>query len=304
MTLMVLYHYLTGDNQYQEKIDILAGAVKFAAKAKDDFWSLATLGDLEVLIGTPDTVKYAYKNAIAKHAKDWFALHSSLSQLYLLRDLGFNPENVEAGIAVFERAIGKAKKPKESWQPRKVFLFSGHMIDTMDRETPRFPADKTLIAENKILSTLEKLGAGSEDLALTQGACGGDILFTESCQKLGVKVHWMQPFHEPEFIEKSVARCGESWRDRYNLCKKKLQAPIKSAPMELGGLPKSVDDGYPYERCNLWLLYTALSYGIDKVHFISLWDGRGGDGPGGTAHMHEQIRRRTGNVIWIKTQEL
>ncbi len=304
MTLMKLYQHLTGDDKYQESIDTLSGALRFAAKINDDFWSLATLGDLEVLTGTPITVKRAYKEAIAKNAKDWFALHSTLSQLYLLRDLDFEPENVEAGISTFERAIEKAKKPKDSWQPRKVFLFSGHMIDTPNRKPPRFPAEKESIAGQEILSALEKLGAGSEDLALTQGACGGDILFTEACQKLGVNVQWLQPFKEPEFIEKSVIRCGEPWRDRYCSCKDKLLNPIKSAPEELGNLPKDVDKGYPYERCNLWLLYTALSYCIDKVHFISLWDGKGGDGPGGTAHMYQQIKSRTGNVTRIKTQDL
>ncbi len=304
MLLMQLYQHLTDDDQYQEKIDILSGAIGFAAKIKNDFWSLATLGDLELLIGTPESVKKAYKEAIAKNAKDWFALHSSLSQLYLLKDLGFKSDNVESGILTFKRAIQKAKRPKESWQPRKVFLFSGHMIDTTDRDTPRFPPGKESIARHNILLALEKLGANSEDMALTQGACGGDILFTAACQKLGVNVQWLQPFKEPEFIEKSVIRCGESWRDRYNSCKKELSNPIKSAPMELGNLPKDVENGYPYERCNLWLLYTALSYGVDKVHFISLWDGKGGDGPGGTADMYEQIRSRTGNVSIINTQDL
>jgi tetratricopeptide (TPR) repeat protein len=304
MILMQLYQHLTDDDKYQEKINILSGAIGFAAKIKNDFWSLATLGDLEVLTGTPESVKKAYKEAIAKSDKNWFALNSTLSQLYLLKDLDFMPANVASGISTFERAIKKAKKPKERWQPKNVFLFSGHMLDNTDRDAPRFPAQKESIAGEKILAILEKLGADSEDLAFTQGACGGDILFTEACQKLGVHVQWLQPFKEPEFMERSVIKCGESWRDRYNACKKKLTNPIRSAPMELGELSQDVENGYPYERCNLWLLYTALSYGVDSVHFISLWDGKGGDGPGGTADMYEQIKSRTGNVSIIKTQDL
>ncbi len=34
----------------------------------------------------------------------------------------------------------------------------------------------------------------------------------------------------------------------------------------------------PFERCNLWLLYTALAWGVDQVRFICLWNGSGGDG--------------------------
>ena len=52
-------------------------------------------------------------------------------------------------------------------------------------------------------------------------------------------------------------------------------------PLEFGPLPQGVD---AYERCNLWLLNSALAIGPDKVHFTCLWDEGGGDGPGGTAH--------------------
>ena len=50
----------------------------------------------------------------------------------------------------------------------------------------------------------------------------------------------------------------------------------------------------PFERCNLWLMYSALACGIDKLRFVALWDGGGGDGPGGTAHMYNEVKRRTG----------
>ena len=48
-----------------------------------------------------------------------------------------------------------------------------------------------------------------------------------------------------------------------------------------------------FERCNLWLLYSALARGVDRVRFICLWDGGGGDGPGGTAHLYREVKRRT-----------
>ena len=67
-------------------------------------------------------------------------------------------------------------------------------------------------------------------------------------------------------------------------------------PDELGPLPRGVN---PYERCNLWLLYTALGRGVDKVRFVCLWNGEGDDGPGGTRHMHDEVKRRTGYVTWI-----
>jgi len=308
LTLMHLNRHLTNDARYDREMATMAGAVRFGAECEADegqlFWSLATLGDLEVLVGTPDSVKATYKEAVARNEKDWFALDSSRAQLQMLKDLGFRPEHIDAGIATFDRALQKLAQPEDKWQPRQVFLFSGHMIDAPGRTPPRFPPAKESIAARKIAEALDQLGASPDDLALTQGACGGDLLFTEACQQRGVKVHWLQPFREPDFIDKSVVRGGESWRNRYLDAKAKLAAPIRSAPGDLGDPPPSSEPGYPYQRCNLWLLYTALACGVNKVRFVCLWNGGGGDGPGGTAHMYNEVKRRTGQVTWLDTRTL
>ncbi len=186
------------------------------------------------------------------------------------------------------------------WQPRQVFLFSGHMIDAPGRTPPRFPPEKEPIAAQKIAQTLDELGADSQDLGITQGACGGDILFAEACQQRGVKLQLLQPFEEPDFIENSVANGGESWLDRYQAIKHKLNTPPLSAPQELGPLSEEMD---AYERCNLWLLASALSYGAEKVRLVCLWDGGGGDGPGGTAHMVEEVKKKQGRVVWLDTRK-
>jgi hypothetical protein len=257
-----------------------------------------------VLVGSPQTVVAAYKDAVAINRDNWFALDSSRSQLILLHELGFAVENVEAGISVFDRTLRRLPMPGREWEPRRVFLFSGHMVDTADREQERFPESMVEAAAERIRSTMRDLQAGPGDLALTQGACGGDLLFTEACQGLDVQMSWMQPFMEPDFIVRSVVRCGEHWRQRYFDARQKLDRPILSAPRELGQPPAFADEGYAYQRCNLWLLYTALAWGIDRVHFVCLWNGGGGDGPGGTAHMYREVEQRTGHVHWINTKEL
>jgi hypothetical protein len=83
--------------------------------------------------------------------------------------------------------------------------------------------------------------------------------------------------------------------------KAKLLEPIRIMPEELGPLPANAD---PFERCNLWLRYSALSCGIDKVRFVALWDSGGGDGPGGAAHMYNEVKRRTGRVTWLDMRTL
>ena len=77
--------------------------------------------------------------------------------------------------------------------------------------------------------------------------------------------------------------------------------PLRVMPEELGAGPKERN---PYERCNFWLLYSALACGIPRVRFICLWDGQQGDGLGGTAHLHQEMERRTGRIQWIDTRSL
>lgn len=192
---------------------------------------------------------------------------------------------------------------KPSSQPRRVYLFSGHMIDKPNRTPARFPNDKAEIAASKIVETLSNLGADKLDLGLTQGAAGGDILFAEACIQFGTTIQLMQPFPESDFIQRSIlpSSQGESWQARYWKLKQYKPLSVRSMPDELGSLPTGVD---PYERCNLWLLDTALAFGIDKVHFICLWNGDGSDGLGGTAHMYNVVKQRSGKVTWLDTRTL
>jgi tetratricopeptide (TPR) repeat protein len=307
LTLMHLYRHLKDDPRYDAQMQTMAGAVRFAADCERDsaqiYWAKATLADLEVLIGTPSTVTEAYKDAVAKNENDWFALQSSRSQLEMLDALGFHPDRVQAGLAVFDRALARLAKPGGKWEPRQVILFSGHMIDAPDRPTPRFPAEKEEIAGQKITEALEALGAGAEDLALCQAAAGADQLFLEACQQRGVRCQVLLPLPEPEFIEQSIlpSAGGDTWRKRYFKLKEKLTDPIRTMPEELGPLPSGVD---PFERCNLWLLYTTLAWGLEKTRFVCLWNGGGSDGPGGTEHMYNEVKQRTGQVTWIDTRKL
>lgn len=78
--------------------------------------------------------------------------------------------------------------------PRQVFLFSGHMVDAADRTSPRFPQDKEPVAAAAIGALLDELDAGSNDRAISSGACGGDLLFAEARVQRDVHVEIYLPF--------------------------------------------------------------------------------------------------------------
>ena len=187
--------------------------------------------------------------------------------------------------------------------PRQALVFSGHMADAPGRPTPRLPATLLPAARKAIDEALDALDAGPADLALTQGAAGGDLLFAEACLARGVRVQLLLPLPEAEFIEQSVdgSDGDEDWRARYA----DLRARLADAPrVLLAGDGPPAKGGNAFERCNLWLLSSALAYGVDKLRFICLWDGGGGDGPGGTAHMYREVLRRNGRIAWIDTRRL
>lgn len=309
VTLLHVLRHLTGIDDQAETRRALEGGVRWAVKcalAKEtvvakDYWARVTLGDLEVLVSDVAVVEKAYRYAIAAAEKDWFALDSSHQQLLLLKDLGFRPPQVDAALAIFNQAMAKLKAPEAQWEPRQVFLFSGHMVDAPSREQPRFPPDKEEIAAAAIAARLDALGAGPEDLALCSGACGGDLLFAEAAQARSLRLEVRIPFQEPRFLDESVNFAGEGWSQRFYQVKAHANTPIFVMPDELGEAPPKVN---PFELNNLWLLYTALSWGATKVRFICLWDRKGGDGPGGTKHMYDAVKEHSGQVYVLDTNEL
>jgi tetratricopeptide (TPR) repeat protein len=304
LTLHLLREHLGGEPN-KVVVDNLLGGVLWSAlsaqqRAPKDYWARASYAELCVLVNPKATVQREYRSVVAAAQGDRFALQSTRETLALLRDLQFRPEETATALEVLDREIARGAEP---FVPRQVLLFSGHMVDAPDRPTPRFPAAKLPQASAAIDKALDALGAGQGDLLLTQGAAGGDLLCATACAQRGVRVQLLLPLDEPQFIERSIlpSADGDDWRRRYFDLKAALRDAPRVMPDELGPLPK---DANPFERCNRWLLYTALAWGQQKVRFICLWDGSGGDGPGGTAHMYNEVKRRTGRVTWIDTRTL
>jgi hypothetical protein len=183
--------------------------------------------------------------------------------------------------------------------PKKVLLFSGHMIDDPDRQRPRFPPEKEPVAAAAIANTVAEIGAGPGDLAVCSGACGGDLLFAEACLARDMRLELYIPSDEPSFLANSVDFAGANWHRRYLAVKSK--ATLHVMPDELG--PSPVGEN-PYERNNLWMLESAARFGGEKIVFICLWNGQGGDGPGGAQHLMEEAGRKTSRIYWLDTRKL
>jgi hypothetical protein len=155
---------------------------------------------------------------------------------------------------------------------------------------PRFPPAKIEAAAARIRAALEEVGAGAGDLGLCSGASGGDLLFAEACLERGMRVELRLARQENEFLSESVTFADSDHR-RFAAVKENPSTTVLFMPWELGPAPKGVS---VHDRCNLWILYTALSQDLPKASFITLWNGEPGDGPGGTQNMVELVRKLTG----------
>ena len=318
LTLSALFKYLVeqigqsssdrDEKVIKQQLPSLSGAVQFSLESaaihdRNNFWVFLSLGDLAVCTArNPQQVTKAYKKALNLLWNNKFALRSSLESLRLQESLNFRPKHVQAGIDVLEEELnrielqeeGIALPQKENKKPTQVFLFSGHMIDSPNRPQPRFPPEMEAEAQQKINQVLEQLQAGTGDMAIAAGiACGGDILFIEACLERQMKVEAYLPFEPAEFIKQSVSFAGDSWVERFYKIKNHPQVKIHLQLERLGALPVGDD---PFERNNRWALYSSLVYEIERVRLLVLWDGKGGDGAGGTGDMVKQVRQLGGIV--------
>ena len=99
------------------------------------------------------------------------------------------------------------------------------------------------------------------------------------------------------FAAASVLDAGPDWMERFRtLCKRqeiKVLADSEALPAWL-----AAREGYTiWERNNRWILHTALSRSDIDITLIVLWDGAGGDGPGGTRDMVKLATSRGVRVV-------
>jgi tetratricopeptide (TPR) repeat protein len=305
-----LWEHITR-RQSKLPLDLVAGGVAWCAAAASErfgeaFWVRTTRAELALIEGRIDDAieDYSEAAALAVDNKDRFALDSSSQQLGLLGELKFRSEIVAEASAIIDRAEQQLRsligsRPEQRAEPAHVVVFSGHMIDDPKvrgegkEKPPRFPPAKIEAAAARVRAALDEVDAGTGDLGLCGGASGSDLLFAEACLARGMRVELRLARAENEFLAESVtfADPDHRWERSFSRVKDNPTTTVLVMPEELGPTPKGVS---VHDRCNRWILYTALCQGLLKTSFITLWDGEPGDGPGGTQNMVELVRKLTG----------
>lgn len=294
----------------------LAAAVKLASKSAKkaaafsgipNRWLEISAADLACVTGlAPAKVAARYRAALEGAQR--FHLAAAGRQLTILERLAVLPEAAAAALAVvreMERVL-----PGDQGQaaaPARVLLFTGHRLDTAGREQPRFPAAAEEEARGMIEAAVESelRSAGGGVIGIAGGATGGDILFHEVCRKLGIKTQIFVVGSRDAYVAKSVQDGGPGWVGRFQELFTTLPSRVLGNSQDSLDLPRWLRPARGYDvwqRSNRWMLHNALVHGVGKVCLLALWDGEGGDGPGGTQDMVASAQQRGARVVVLDTK--
>jgi tetratricopeptide (TPR) repeat protein len=304
------------------ELSLNATSARLKREGMKDVWAEISLADLKFLTtDEPRRVAIAYRTALA--AAPDFAAESVRKQLAIYRNLGVLTANLaEVFKVVGEPLLSTLDQPATTTRKR-VLVFAGHMIDAPGREKPRFPADKESLAREKIreaIITEMNMGAGI-GCGYAGAASGGDTLFHEVCAELGIPTRLYLAIPPQGYVIASVQKAGPQWVERFwNLYNAHVAegrvrilsdaAGVQDKQEYLPAWLRAKPDYSIWQRNNLWMLFNALDEGCDpktsdpNIALIALWDGEGGDGPGGTGDLVKKVEAMGARCEVIKTKEL
>jgi class 3 adenylate cyclase len=235
----------------------------------DQYWLLATLGEAALILRDWPGAANWYRQAGQVGRRRFGDLQSTRRNArLLLRHWKADASEVERYLHI----------------PR-VAVFAGHLIDQPGRGKPRFPKELEPAVADAIRRRLDKADAS---LGYASAACGSDILFLEAMLARGGEIVVVLPYEHEQFIRDSVSVIPDGkWRVRFeSVLKHATRVVIASTQrLEIGGV--SLDYA---NQLFLGLAKIRASQLETELSALAVWDGRHGDGPGGTASVVERWR--------------
>ncbi len=238
------------------------------------FWPLLTAAEAYLVLEKAEQAMQRYREAAEVGRERWGDLNSARANAELLvEQAGVDPEDLRKWLAI-----------------PNIAIFAGHMIDHQQRRAPRFPDRLAERVAKEIEALLRKFDVG---VGYSSAACGSDILFLESLDGLSqhrhVEMHVVLPFRADEFREVSVRQVGgPPWVKRFDSIIERADR------LEAASLQRIEGPGVAYDYSNQLALGLASMHSTllrSNLKSIAVWNGKGGDGPGGTADIIDTWRK-------------
>jgi hypothetical protein len=258
-----------------------AACERAIALGSADEWVRPTLLGLAFDRGDAERAHALLDEVEADGAPAWMR-ETTLSDLRI--SLGHQPEPARSQLAdvlaALEGLVGERPTARVSGAPAAVVV-SGHMVDAPDRPAARFPPSQVERVTSETAAALDRWGVDRSTTLVTGGARGADIIVAELAHERGAQIVMCLALPPSVFVDRSVALPGTDWSERF-------RALCEVAHVRVLEDSSASPDDEVFARANLWMLEVARGLGGPRPHAVLVWDGRSGDGPGGT---HDLARR-------------
>jgi adenylate cyclase len=228
--------------------------------AAERYWLLATLGEAALVGGRHAEACDWYARAVAAAPADFRSIASSRRNAKLIAEhLGLPWKTVAASLPL-----------------PTVVVFSGHMLDRPQRPRPRFPPALEPAVARAIAERLDGMGPL---VCYGSAACGSDLLFLEAALARRHEAVVVLPYRADGFRAHSVDLVP-GWGARFDaaLAHAQVLPPVSNQRTTFGGTY------YDFANQVLLGLATLRARQLDtRLVGLAVWDGRRGDGTGGTA---------------------
>jgi len=279
-----------------------AAKQKMQQRQQSDRWLDISFADYQFLtVARPSKVAFAYSSALAG-APDFY-FDAARKQLELFQHFGLLKDNTQQSLEAFRPATaeGSAAGP-----PDRVVLFSGLTIDEPGRDPSRFPNSLNDKVRDAIKSRLQQEQARTDGsiVAIASAASGGDLLFHEVCEDLGIEHRLYLPSSADRFRDGAVSPAGREWEDRFDRLVKhgksyNCMGTSDELPIWLTGW-KGYTSG---QRANLWLIHEALAVGANHFTLLVLWDDAKTELTGGLSHIRTLAQQYGATIVTIYTSQ-
>ncbi|HEY6676383.1 MAG TPA: tetratricopeptide repeat protein, partial [Terrimicrobium sp.] len=236
---------------------------QLAPLAERDYWETGSLAEALLVLRRVEDARRQYARAMELDPLPARRLTTRQQARLLLRHLGEDPNTFE-----------------DLFRIPPVVCATGHVIDPPDRRVARFPATREASVRFRIQTLLERWGVG---LGYSGAAGGTDIIFAETIHALGGETCLILPVDRETFCRWSVEGSGAEYVRRYRQALTNAafvsESPFSRQDLEGGGL---------WDFGNRMILGNALRRASEletPSRVLAVWDGKRGDGRGGTADM-------------------
>lgn len=263
-TLAILSGDRTKAIQYATKVATQLGRLE-----QRDYWEAGSLAEALLVLGRIEEARLHYSRAMELAPLPARRLTTRQQARMLLGHLGEDPNAFE-----------------DLFRIPPVVCATGHVIDPQERSHVRFPPAREASVRRRIQTLLARWGARHG----YSGAAGGaDLIFVEALRALGGESSLVLPVDRQTFCEWSVAGSGREWVERYHVALAKA-----SSVTELPFSREDLEGGNIWDFGNRMILGNALRRASEletPLNVLAVWDGKPGDGRGGTADMVALARK-------------